>query len=80
MGAPHYIARQLRAARILARRSQRDVASAVAVNQSTVSEWETGAVVPTLTSVLKWAATLGYELTLTRRAAGSSTENGETRG
>jgi transcriptional regulator with XRE-family HTH domain len=65
----HFIVRELRAARLVSGRTQQNVAAAVPVNQSTVSEWETGSVDPTLTSTLRWARALGYDLVLVPRAS-----------
>lgn len=58
------IARKLRIERFKAGRSQRDVGREAGVGQSMVSEWESGSVVPTISSVRSWAAVLGFELIL----------------
>jgi len=77
------IARQLRAARLTARRTQQSIADEIGVNQSNVSDWENGVTVPMLSSLRSWARALGHTVVLapmSERAAGSSTENGEPRG
>lgn len=58
------IARQLRAARLLARRSQQSVAAEIGINQSNVSDWENGVTTPMLTSLRSWAAALGHDVVL----------------
>lgn len=66
------IVQQLRAARIAARRSQRDVAEAAGMNQATVCEAETGKHGATLASARKWAAALGFDLVLREVGPGST--------
>lgn len=58
------IQRQLRAARLVAGRTQQSVADAAGVQQSTISDWETGATTITLPSLRSWAAALGHDIVL----------------
>lgn len=67
------IARQLRAARVAARRSQRSVADEVGVVQSSVSDWETGIVNPTLSSLRSWARALDHTVVLLPMSSPDST-------
>lgn len=58
------IQRQLRAARLVAGRTQQSVADGAGVQQSTISDWETGATTITLPSLRSWAAALGHDIVL----------------
>lgn len=48
--------------------SQRDLAEAMQVHDTVIARWETGRHAPNLTSLQRWAYTLGYDLALARRA------------
>lgn len=48
--------------------SQRDLAEDMQVHHGVIARWETGRHAPNLTSLQRWAYTLGYDLALTRRA------------
>jgi len=60
----HPIVVALRQARIDARLPQALVAEESGTWQSSISEWEAGGEAPTLRSLTRWAAALGYTLTL----------------
>lgn len=44
--------------------TQVDVAFGASTGQAAVSEWETGAVVPSMKNFLAWARTLGFDVKL----------------
>jgi transcriptional regulator with XRE-family HTH domain len=58
------IVRQLRAARLAARRSQQSVADEIGINQSNVSDWENGVTTPMLSSLRSWARALEHDVVL----------------
>ena len=66
------IVQQLRAARLAARRSQREVGVSAGLNQATICEAETGKHGATLASARRWAAALGFELVLREVGPGST--------
>lgn len=68
MGEP--IITALRNERLRRRWPQRRLAGLLGVQQSVVSEWETGAVDPLSVNLERWAEALGFEVVL--RRAGSS--------
>lgn len=59
------IVAELRQSRRRQRISQRALAAALGTQQSAVSEWETGKVQPSLTSVRAYADAVGCELAVT---------------
>lgn len=67
------IARQLRAARIDAGRTQQSVADEAGVLQSMVSDWETGRTAITLPSLRSWARALGHTVVLLPMSGPGST-------
>lgn len=62
------LVQDLVAARRAAGLSQRDLAEDMQVHYNVIARWETGRHAPNLTSLQRWAYTLGYDLALTRRA------------
>jgi len=47
--------------------TQRTLADDMQIQPALLARWETGQHAPTLTSLQRWAYSLGYDLTLTRR-------------
>ena len=58
------IARELRSARLKAELSQNALAVGLPVRGRAISEWETGAVEPTLKHIVLWACELGQQLVI----------------
>lgn len=63
-GVLHPFCVRLRSRRIALGLSQSWVAGRLGVQQSTVSDWESGETSPMLTSIDRWAAVLGYNVVL----------------
>lgn len=70
------IARQLRAARLDAGRTQQSVADELGLVQSNVSDWETGVTNPTLPSLHKWARALDHVVVVLPVRPAESTKDG----
>lgn len=64
----------LRRRRVALGLTQGDVARRVGKSQSTISDWESGVVEPTLTSLLFWVGALDMVLVAQEAARGSSLE------
>lgn len=55
---------ELRLARLRSGLTQQEVADSIGTVQSQISEWETGAINPSLRSLARWAAVLGQQVRL----------------
>lgn len=64
----HPLVAQLRAERQSHGLQQKEVSEMAGTSEANLSRWETGANVPNLAGVTLWAAALGFEITLNRKA------------
>lgn len=64
VGDPTRIGPVLAQLRVMGRLTQRQLADASGLPQGRMSEWETGKILPTLPSLVRFLGTLGWQLAL----------------